>query len=121
MLEFYKRKVKALLDVENPYIKFDQGTLWATVSGDIDHHCAKHIREKIDSAMFEFKPSSVMLDLSSVEFMDSSGLGLILGRYNTASELCAEFKIFSPSKNVRRILELAGIERIIKIVGDIRV
>ena len=110
-----------MLENENPSIKFENGTLWATVFGDIDHHCAKHIREKIDAAMFEFKPNAVMLDLSSVEFMDSSGLGLILGRYNTASELCAEFKIFSPSKSVKRILELAGIERLIKIVGDIRV
>lgn len=102
-------------------INFDSNTLTAKILGDIDHHLARSVREKIDSAIFEYKPSLVMLDLSAVDFMDSSGLGLILGRYNTCCELGADFKILSPSRNVKRILELAGIERLIKIEGDIRV
>lgn len=113
--------MKVLLDNENPVLNYENGILNAKILGDIDHHCAKFVREKIDSSMFKYKPHLVLLDLSAVEFMDSSGLGLILGRYNTASELNAEFRIFSPSASVKRILELAGIERIIKIEGDIRV
>ena len=100
---------------ENPIVSFNNGIMITKILGDIDHHCAKHIREKIDSYIFEKKPHLVLLDLSEVNFMDSSGLGLILGRYNTASEIGAEFKIYSPSRNVKKILELAGIERIIKI------
>ena len=109
------------MDMENPIIDSANGVLKAKILGDIDHHCARHVREKIDAAIFESKPRCVVLDLSDVEFMDSSGLGLILGRYNTACEISAEFKLYSPSKNVKRILELAGIERIIKIEGDVRV
>ena len=107
--------------MENPQIVYEENTLSAKILGDIDHHCAKYIRERIDSAIFEFKPGTVFLDLSAVEFMDSSGLGLILGRYNTSSELGAEFIICSPSASVKKVLELAGIERIIKIVGDLKV
>lgn len=110
-----------MIDKENPKITIDGDTLTAKIYGDIDHHCAKHVREAVDSSVFSHKPSVVLLDLSSVEFMDSSGLGLILGRFNTAAETGAEFKIINPSRGVRKVLELAGIERIIKIEGDIRV
>ena len=110
-----------MFDNENPQIVFENGILSAKILGDLDHHCAKFVREKIDSSIFEHKPRAVLLDLSSVEFMDSSGLGLILGRYNTASEIGADFRICSPSSGVKKVLELAGIERIIKIEGDIRI
>ena len=120
MIKSSKRKVKAL-EKENLIINYERGLMRAKILGDIDHHSAKGVREKIDKAMLELSPRLVLLDLSAVEFMDSSGLGLILGRYNTATEICAEFKIYSPSSSVKRILELAGIERIIKIEGDIRV
>ena len=97
------------------------GVLVAKIQGDIDHHSARHIRDSIDSYIFEKKPNSVHLDLSLVEFMDSSGLGLILGRYNTACEIGAILKILSPSKGVKKVLELAGIERIIHIEGETKV
>lgn len=110
-----------MLDKENPEIFYENGTLNAKILGDIDHHCAKYVRERIDSAIFDYKPNLVLLDLSSVDFMDSSGLGLILGRFNTASEMGADFIICSPSLGVKKVLELAGIERIIKIEGDLLV
>lgn len=113
--------MKALFDKENPKISFDNETLTVKIFGDIDHHCAKHIRESIDSSIFSFKPSTVLLDLSAVEFMDSSGLGLILGRFSTSGEMGAEFKIINPSRSVSKVLELAGIERIIKIEGNVKV
>ena len=110
-----------MLDRENPEIFYENGVLNAKILGDIDHHCAKHVREKIDSAIFDYKPNLVVLNLSCVDFMDSSGLGLILGRYNTACEMGADFIISSPSMGVKKVLELAGIERIIKIEGDLLV
>lgn len=109
------------MNTENLAVVFENGILTAKILGDIDHHSARAVREKIDSSIFDFRPNLVLLDLSAVDFMDSSGLGLILGRFNTASESGAEFKIFSPSRNVKKILELAGIERLIKIEGDLRV
>ncbi len=105
------------MNTENLIITFERGVLVAQIMGDIDHHSAKFVRDKIDMAIFEKKPSLVLLDLSSVEFMDSSGLGLILGRFNTAKELGSELKILSPSRSVKKVLELAGIERLIKIEG----
>lgn len=109
-----------MYDRENIKFFYESGVLRAKIIGDIDHHSAKYAREKIDSVIFSKKPSLVLLDLSCVEFMDSSGLGLILGRFNTTSEIGAEFKIYKPSASIKKILELAGIERLIKIEGDVK-
>lgn len=87
-----------------------------TVLGDVDHHSAKKLRQLIDSEIFIAHPETVCMDLSKVEFMDSSGLGLILGRYQTATELGIDFKIVSPTERVMKILRLAGCEKILEIV-----
>ena len=85
------------------------------LEGDIDHHSARRIRSRIDTKVFIQRPDELILDLSRVCFMDSSGLGLILGRYAKAVELGIAFKVANPNPEVRRILDLAGTERLIKI------
>ncbi len=85
------------------------------LEGDIDHHSARRIRSRIDTKVFIQRPDELILDLSRVCFMDSSGLGLILGRYAKAVELGIAFKVANPNRDVRRILDLAGTERLIKI------
>lgn len=97
---------------------YENNILTAKITGDIDHHSAKSVREKIDALIFAKKPSTVVLDLSAVEFMDSSGLGLILGRYTSAGEIGAELILYKPTARIRKILDLAGIERIMQIEGD---
>ena len=107
-----------MFDIEKISITQEKSTLKIKIRGDIDHHLAKRYREKIDTEIFSKKPSKILLDLSLIEFMDSSGLGLIMGRYATAKEIGADFILFHPSKRVIKILELAGIEKIIEIKGD---
>ena len=103
---------------ENIEIIFENQILLAKIKGDIDHHSARRVREKIDAHIFSKKPIKVVLDLSDVDFMDSSGLGLILGRYTNATDVGAEFMLYKPSKRVKKILHLAGIERIMDIEGE---
>ena len=66
-----------------PRIRFSHiGTvLHAELSGEIDHHSAVSLREEADELIFRIRPKTVVIVLSSIEFMDSSGLGLIMGRY----------------------------------------
>ena len=90
-------------------------TIRCIIRGDIDHHSARTVRTQIDEELFRRRPLRLILDLSHVEFMDSSGLGLILGRFNKASEIGAEFILLNPNAGVTRILDLAGIGRMIKI------
>lgn len=85
------------------------------VRGEIDHHTASEIRRGIDGMLFEKRPKKLILDLSSVSFMDSSGLGLIMGRYSVMKELDGEMVVWNPSPEIRSILTLAGMERMVRI------
>ncbi len=85
------------------------------ISGEIDHHNARAIRSTIDEKLYSCRPKQIRLDVSNVTFMDSSGLGLILGRFTLARELGGELKLVNPSPGVSRILELAGTARLISI------
>lgn len=91
-------------------------TVIFTPKGDVDHHSANIIKKMIDSELFVERPKEMYLDLSKVDFMDSSGLGLILGRYRIATELGVSFSVLNPNSAAERILKLAGCERMINIV-----
>lgn len=89
--------------------------LLVAVRGEIDHHTAVSIRTGIDARLFERRPSRLILDLSAVTFMDSSGLGLIMGRFGVMRELGGSVCVRDPSPETRSILTLAGMERMVQI------
>ena len=90
----------------------DGSELVARVSGEIDHHAARRLRETIDTEVFRQLPSTLTLDLSGVGFMDSAGLGLILGRLNLMTGRKGVLRLTGLNPPVRRILSLAGVERL---------
>ena len=77
------------------------GTLAAYLSGEIDHHAAQSLRKEIDAQIDDRLPELLTLDFSGVTFMDSSGVGLILGR--------GRLTVQNPPRAVRRMLDLAHI------------
>jgi stage II sporulation protein AA (anti-sigma F factor antagonist) len=83
--------------------------------GEIDHHNAKAIREEIDLNIKKYYCDNLVLDFKKVTFMDSSGIGLILGRYKLMKSISGDMKIHNPPAHIRRVFTLAGIERIIRI------
>ena len=85
------------------------------VRGEIDHHTAVTVRNGIDAVLFEKRPNQLRLDLSGVGFMDSSGLGLIMGRLSVMKALGGKLLILNPGPEVGRILSLAGMERLVPI------
>ena len=96
-------------------VKKENGRMTAAIFGDIDHHSAREMRLRIDSEFAEGGVTSLCLDLSGVKFMDSSGLGLILGRFSKANAAGAAFQVVNPSESVKRVLDIAGAERLISI------
>ena len=94
-------------------------TLVAEICGDIDHHTAKYFRGEIDKAIRSHNPLTLILDYSQVTFMDSSGIGLVMGRYRIMSEMGGEVIVASPPAYIRKVLQLAGMHRLTKIVTDI--
>ncbi len=83
--------------------------------GEIDHHCAASVRNAIDAMIYEKRPRGLVLDMSAVDFMDSSGLGLIMGRYSVMKELGGETTVLDPNAGIEKIIRLAGMERVIKV------
>ncbi len=99
---------------ENAFCHTDyrDGTLSASIDGEIDHHTVVAIREKIDALIFRHRPEKLIIDLKKVSFMDSSGLGLILGRASLCQETGARVLLVNASERTRKILSLAGVSRI---------
>ncbi len=88
--------------------------LFVSVGGEIDHHGAAPLRDSIDALIWEYRPRHLYLDMSGVEFMDSSGLGLIMGRYELMRELGGDVTVRDPAPCVDRMLKLTGFERRVK-------
>ena len=91
-------------------------TLVVRVGGEIDHHSAVSVRTGIDEKIASDRPARVLLELSKVDFMDSSGLGLIMGRYALVQKYGGSFAVLDPSSAVLKIMRLAGMERMITVL-----
>jgi stage II sporulation protein AA (anti-sigma F factor antagonist) len=98
-------------------IRYDAsaGELTVMLTGEIDHHSAGALRAEVDAAIFANTPKTLILDFSRVSFMDSSGIGLIMGRYKILQPLGGEIVMQDPLPHISRILRLAGMERIARI------
>lgn len=103
------------MDIAGVKCESEGRNMRVTIDGDIDHHSAKYIREQIDTAIFYCRPLEVVMDLSKVSFMDSSGLGLILGRFTRIREIGGHLKLLDPTPQTVKILELAGVGQLIAI------
>ena len=86
------------------------------LSGEIDHHSCREIREGVDRLLVTHRPKVFIFDLSGVDFMDSSGLGLVLGRYRRVKELDADMYIANADERTLKILRMAGVDKIIKTI-----
>ena len=84
------------------------------LSGDIDHHSSERLRQDIDRLIEAERPRCVILDLSAVSVMDSSGLGLVLGRYKRIKRYGGRMCVRGVGKSVDRVFTMSGIYRIIE-------
>ncbi len=89
--------------------------LTVMLDGEIDHHTAKAIREEIDEAIDFHMPSLLIMDFERVSFMDSSGIGLVMGRYKNLQKNNAKLNLTNLPPNIYKVMKLAGIERLAKI------
>ena len=96
-----------------PRIRFSHigDILRAELSGEIDHHTARAIREETDKQIYALLPKEIVLSLKEVGFMDSSGLGLVIGRLVTAKEVGATLTLTGVDERQMKIFEMAGLER----------
>ncbi len=92
------------------------GTLTAFIKGEIDHHTVPDIRDAIDDAFVSAENIDVLvLDFYDVTFMDSSGVGLVMGRYRLVSGKSKKLKVNNLSKRDYTIMKMSGIEKLAEI------
>ena len=84
----------------------------AYISGELDHHSAASIRASIDNAAELNMPSLLVLDFTRVSFMDSSVIGLVMGRYRNLSRRGAKLHITGTSQQIYKVMKLSGIEKL---------
>ncbi len=88
-------------------------TLVVKLNGEIDQHCTSEIRDEIDREVDIKNVSTLIFDLGDVTFMDSSGLGMIMGRYKKLKAMGGKLMLVRPRPQVDRVLELSGIKKLL--------
>lgn len=96
----------------NVTIETSGNLMVAYLIGELDHHTAEDIRNKIDNAISYKKPNHLILDFKNITFMDSSGIGLVMGRYRLMQNHKGSVEIRNVTTQTKKIMELAGLGRI---------
>lgn len=90
------------------------GALVAWLGGELDHHSADTVRAALDSALSRTGTKRLVLDMSAMTFMDSSGIGVVLGRYRKMKDRGGSVAVRGLSEKMDRILRLAGLYTVVE-------
>ncbi len=89
------------------------------ITEEIDHHYAEKIRTRADFEIQKYIPKKLVWDFANVSFMDSAGIGMILGRYKMITMFGGTMNMINVAPNVKKVFEMAGILKIIPIIEEI--
>lgn len=96
-------------------LKPHRNVLLVRLFGELDHHTAEEVRTRIDEELEKDHYPHVVLNLSELTFMDSSGLGVILGRYKRINEQGGTLSVCSLHPSVQKLFELSGMFKIVSV------
>lgn len=106
----------SLLHVQTKVI---DNILLVRLKGELDHHTAQSLREKVDRILLEHKNiCHLVLNCKQLSFMDSSGIGVLLGRYKEISRKKGQMVVCSVNPLIYRIMEMSGMFKIISVVAS---
>lgn len=83
--------------------------------GDIDHHSAKEMRSVADNSIDQYNPKKLIIDFKDVPFMDTSGIGLVMGRYKIMKSIGGQVELINLSPYIQRIMKLGGLTKLVQI------
>ncbi|MBQ3181690.1 MAG: anti-sigma F factor antagonist [Clostridia bacterium] len=96
-------------------VNIRKNTVLASLYGELDHHTAKEVKTLIEEVIKNNQVNNLVLDFSNLSFMDSSGIGVIVGRYKLISSLGGRIAIVGAKGNVKRLLYMSGINKIVEV------
>ena len=85
------------------------------LEGELDHHHASDVREALDLVLEDISIRHLILNLRNLQFMDSSGIGVFIGRYKTIKKRGGQVCITNINPRLSKILEMSGLYRILKV------
>ena len=89
------------------------------ITEEIDHHFAEKIRTRADFEIQKYIPKKVVLDFNNVTFMDSAGIGMLIGRYKMVTMFGGTINMINVKPNIKKVFEMAGILKLIPIIDDV--
>ena len=98
--------------MESVYQKEDKRLIFQ-ISEDIDEYVVQKIRRRLDNEIERYMPKEVIFDFNKVSFMDSAGIGLLIGRYKLVDMLGGKVEVTNLTMPVRKIFEMSGVLKII--------
>ena len=96
-------------------LHYEKCRLTALLSGEIDHHNAAGLRGELDQALAKLRPPILTLDFGDVSFMDSSAVGLVMGRYKSISAFGGEMEVVNLSPVAYRMMQLSGLQSLARL------
>ena len=93
-------------------------TLLVEITEEIDHHTTEKIRRKIDDDITRYMPRKVIFDFNKVSFMDSAGIGMIIGRYKMVNMFGGQVQMKNVKQSIKKIFEMSGVVKIIPIIDS---
>lgn len=84
------------------------------LNGELDHHTAEEIRDEIDKEIDNKNIKNIIFDLEDMDFMDSSGIGVVIGRYKKVHKLGGKAAVINMNNRVERIFKMSGLFNIVK-------
>lgn len=85
------------------------------ITEEIDHHSSEKIRRKMDNEIEKYMPKKIVFDFNQVTFMDSSGIGMLMGRYKAVRRLGGVAELINVKPSVKKIFEMCGLLKVIPI------
>lgn len=95
--------------------------LIVTVIGELDHHSAEQLKNKVDSEIMKSSTKNVIFDFGKLGFMDSSGIGAIMGRFKNVQKLKGKLVIVNAGPQIRKILDMSGLLKIIDMYDSVEI
>lgn len=91
-----------------------RGTLTVQLAGELDHLMAQRVREEIDALIDDARVRRLVFDVSRLEFMDSSGIGLIIGRYKRLSRRGGSVAVADPDARIDKLFRMSGVYQVVE-------
>lgn len=85
------------------------------ITEEIDHHTTEKIRRKADYEIERYMPRKIIFDFNKVTFMDSAGIGMIIGRYKTIKMLGGTVEMINVNSSIKKVFDMCGIPKIMKV------